>query len=1354
MRTAHRIRGEDLDTPPKGRPKINSSQNQTSESKLKQFKSIFRKTLSFSLASVLSIAQLNPLSALASSTELDQIQAVATIELDVTEWNYNYTGKVEEFTAPASGKYFIEAYGASGGGVVSGDKGGFSGYSAGYLNMIAGEKLYIVVGQQGKVNGSATYNGGGAGGNNAGAGGGASSVTKTNRGELKNFANYKSEVVIVAGGGGGQNSVAHYKGESHNRVIGTGGGLRGGASDNATGGSQVDGYAFGQGQSASASYDWGGAGGGGWYGGTASSYRYYGGGGGSGYVDGVYNSTTSNQGKRVGNGTVKIGYAGEVLSSLTLEIGNNSSYDGVSGTVVIEGQYGDSIVLTPPDMPSGYKFDSWKYIDGAENLDLSTNVYTFTGENSVYKAIYEAPLTLDISTKDLATQGYIKLQWEQDDEISKKFVIEESADKTTWYELMSNDSTFIDRYTSTYASPGIYEYEAPMNGIYNIKLYGAQGGAGYSAAGGKGAYVSGQIILNKGQKIYIQVGGQNGYNGGGSGRSGGSYASSGSGGGATSVTTTNRGVLSAFNSYRSEILAVAAGGGGGGGGGTWGGPVTTGGAGGASEASGGNAGSSQGREVLNGKPGKAGTTSSGGSGGATGSHHSHGSDNTYYTGGGGGGGGGYFGGGGGGAGFLEYSSSGSCSGNAGSNGSFGQGGAGGAIKSGYGWHSGAGAGGGGGSNYISSALTETTETNGVQAGNGKAIIAPAASFSELAENTVGVYTADVAAPNIPSSNTVESYEVGKAIVQWNEVEDNGNTYYYRVKSYKQSDDSLLKTSNVVTANCTTGVKGYYYTVDTNINTVVTTAHTFADRPYIISTFQPNTQYYFHVAAIDHAGNISGTYTFELPPYYNTTYIDMVDNVNGAKLGETIVPVAVGTVASGEELGTSTVADAYYKGYFYSQEFTTVVVQGPPNTGQNVVYRFFKSIPVSQSFNITTESGLGGTTGDERSYLYPISGVTNGYWIKADGVTEHTITSKGSINSIADNNYQIDKDAMLILKVPEVIPVKESWELNKNATTLTFSNKVGANTAGLNILQSKMSGTRSSDNKTVTVNHKFTIGADRTGQIIEICPSFSGVYKGLTYESDLANDSSLKITLKADGVKPIINGGNTITETTHIEEDVWLTFSALDEHSGLKEFTIRVENQDNGKVISETFSGTNATGNKQIKMTKSNDAWIGELLITLEAVDNVGNVIREQYTTLTYTLDCECESLLIESEGEDFRQGETGELIFWANGYPDYVDIKLPSELVPFVTPRDGFIEILDNDLGGKTIRYIYTNKDKSDRNSAEIETTYFKAPLYIDEKLYDIEVSSYKNGKLLATRTVQIDVLETILGGHIKSYFK
>ena len=84
------------------------------------------------------------------------------------------------------------------------------------------------------------------------------------------------------------------------------------------------------------------------------------------------------------------------------------------------------------------------------------------------------------------------------------------------------------------------EYEVKYDGYYKIDAYGAQGKDSIS---GKGGHTSGVIYLNKGAKIKIYTGGQNGYNGGGSG-----YYN---GGGATTIKISNNDIM------------IAAGGGGG-----------------------------------------------------------------------------------------------------------------------------------------------------------------------------------------------------------------------------------------------------------------------------------------------------------------------------------------------------------------------------------------------------------------------------------------------------------------------------------------------------------------------------------------------------------------------------------------------------------------------------------------------------------------------------------------------------------------------------------------------------------------------------------------------------------------------
>ena len=210
-------------------------------------------------------------------------------------FNYNYTGAVQTFTAPYTGTYKIECWGAAGGDGWSGGVKGYGGYSYGNIKLTAGQNIYINVGQQ-----ASSYNGGGLG---QAPGGGATHIATTNRGELKNYASYQTEVLIVAGGGGGM----EWGGKG-----GDGGGITGNygtsqansifsQSASAPGGSQTSGgtsvapdlsvwngtntlinASFGQGgcgYTNTSEPDYGAGGGGGWYGGGGTSYSGAAGGG-------------------------------------------------------------------------------------------------------------------------------------------------------------------------------------------------------------------------------------------------------------------------------------------------------------------------------------------------------------------------------------------------------------------------------------------------------------------------------------------------------------------------------------------------------------------------------------------------------------------------------------------------------------------------------------------------------------------------------------------------------------------------------------------------------------------------------------------------------------------------------------------------------------------------------------------------------------------------------------------------------------------------------------------------------------------------------------------------------------------
>lgn len=130
---------------------------------------------------------------------------------------------------------------------------------------------------------------------------------------------------------------------------------------------------------------------------------------------------------------------------------------------------------------------------------------------------------------------------------------------------------------------GEYEYTgtektftALIDGTYKLEVWGAEGGKAGTATdfvpGGYGSYSVASIHLNKGEKLYINVGGrgtdgqsnveyaEGGYNGGGRGARGGREGRySGSGGGATSIATES-GLISTFGNKINKLLIVAGGG--------------------------------------------------------------------------------------------------------------------------------------------------------------------------------------------------------------------------------------------------------------------------------------------------------------------------------------------------------------------------------------------------------------------------------------------------------------------------------------------------------------------------------------------------------------------------------------------------------------------------------------------------------------------------------------------------------------------------------------------------------------------------------------------------------------------------
>ena len=287
--------------------------------------------------------------------------------------DFAFTGDFFQWTAPSTGNYVIEAWGAQGGNAQYNGTihlyGGAGGYAKGTYAATAGQLFYIYVGGQGASSTNSTndflaggFNGGGRGFNSnttstRGSGGGGGTDIRVSSNGLANR-------IIVAGGGSGNT----YDTRWGVNTAGVGGGSTGGDGSSATqgttytgkGGTSSAGGARGQncgvfpgtagslglgGDGETSTNHSSSGGGGGYYGGGGSGCQFAGGGG-SGYV-GSLTSTTLTAGNasmpnptggtmtgRTGNGFVRIAYTYTAPTISLTSAGNSTSASKGVGIVL------------------------------------------------------------------------------------------------------------------------------------------------------------------------------------------------------------------------------------------------------------------------------------------------------------------------------------------------------------------------------------------------------------------------------------------------------------------------------------------------------------------------------------------------------------------------------------------------------------------------------------------------------------------------------------------------------------------------------------------------------------------------------------------------------------------------------------------------------------------------------------------------------------------------------------------------------------------------------------------------------------------------------------------------------------
>ena len=116
-------------------------------------------------------------------------------------YTYDFTGDIQMFTAPQTGVYKIELWGAQGGTINNSYPGGKGAYTTGELSLVKDDKIYIYVGEQPTTN-NGGYNGGGTALSEYAGGGGATDV-RLSDGAWNSTTGLRSRIMVAAGGSGG-----------------------------------------------------------------------------------------------------------------------------------------------------------------------------------------------------------------------------------------------------------------------------------------------------------------------------------------------------------------------------------------------------------------------------------------------------------------------------------------------------------------------------------------------------------------------------------------------------------------------------------------------------------------------------------------------------------------------------------------------------------------------------------------------------------------------------------------------------------------------------------------------------------------------------------------------------------------------------------------------------------------------------------------------------------------------------------------------------------------------------------------------------------------------------------------------
>ena len=392
---------------------------------------------------------------------------------------------------------------------------------------------------------------------------------------------------------------------------------------------------------------------------------------------------------------------------------------------------------------------------------------------------------------------------------------------------------------------------------------------------------------------------------------------------------------------------------------------------------------------------------------------------------------------------------------------------------------------------------------------------------------------------------------------------------------------------------------------------------------------------------------------------------------------------------------------------------------------------FEELPIDDSYPLSCALYTEKLQLEESEFVYSPDGVQ--YYVKADGITGHSISGAGYLDGAATKEYQVDGLRFFAegengsdwfqITVPYG-SISESSTVY-DGSCLAWDVK---DTAPVYLQPVWTTAERKEQAGYLHVIQNFTVSAE--GQPFYIYPQAVAILRGKEYTSGESMDRNNGLTVIPDAEPPKINGMDAL-ETFDIldmtEETLQFTINAADSGSGLAFAKVIVSNLDN--FLEREFDADiseDGTGSITVTVNKSDPLFLGEISISAVAADRVGNVYQIGEKGIAFTLEAEVFRQREPEEKLYFKAGDGACLTVTTTGYADRVEITFPqvfTELQPELN---------------RVYEYPYPYLNKTER-------ILFSIPLGMTENTCEITVTAWKNGQKLTEKPMILVVEGSVL---------